>query len=52
MQRYTFNQFDENTFIVVDQNEKREICVCSNYDNKEDAKERAEKIAMLLNASK
>ncbi len=52
MQRYTFNQFDENTFVVVDQSEKREICVCSNYDDKEDAKERAEKIAMLLNASK
>ena len=51
MQRYTFNQFDENTFVVVDQNEKREICVCSNYDDWEDAKERAKKIVNLLNAN-
>ena len=52
MQRYVVNQFDVSTFVVVDQNEQREICVCSTYDDKEDAKERAEKIAMLLNARK
>ena len=52
MQRYVVNQFDVSTYIVVDQNEQREIYVCSNYDDKEDAKERAEKIAVLLNASK
>ena len=28
---------------------KREVCVCSEYDEREDAKERAEKIAKLLN---
>ena len=51
MQRYVVDQFDVSTFVVVDQNEQREICVCSNYNDKEDAKERAEKIAVLLNAS-
>jgi len=37
--------------VVIDQTEKREICVCSEYDEREDAKERAEKIANLLNTS-
>jgi len=36
MQRYVVNQFDVSTYIVVDQNEQREICVCSNYDDWED----------------
>ena len=49
MQRYIVNRFDASTFIVVDEDEQREICICANYDNYEDAKERAEKIAFLLN---
>lgn len=49
MQRYVVSQFDGNTFVVIDQTEKREICVCSNYDDWDDARERAEKIAKLLN---
>jgi hypothetical protein len=49
MQRYIVNLFDASTFIVVDEDEQREICICVNYDNYEDAKERAEKIAFLLN---
>jgi hypothetical protein len=44
-------QFDYETFIVFDRVQKREICVCSNYDNLEDARQRARKIAALLNAS-
>ncbi len=51
MQKYIVSQFDGNTFVVIDQKEQREICVCSEYDEKEDARERAEKIAILLNAS-
>lgn len=50
MERYNISQFDGSTFIVFDQNEKREICVCGNYDDQEDAEDRARKIAFLLNA--
>ncbi|MCG2787132.1 MAG: hypothetical protein L6461_18745 [Anaerolineae bacterium] len=49
MERYTVSQFDANTFQVIDCREKREICICANFDNLEDAQERAEKIAALLN---
>lgn len=49
MNRYILSQFDEGTFVVIDQNEQREICVCSNYDDWEDASDRAKNIAMLLN---
>jgi len=49
MQRYIFSQFDRSTFVVFDVEEQREICICGNYDDYEDAKERAEKIARLLN---
>jgi hypothetical protein len=49
MERFAINQFDSNTFVVVDQNQQKEICVCGNYDDEEDAEERARKIAFLLN---
>jgi hypothetical protein len=49
MQRYIVSQFDESTFVVIDQKEQREVCVCSNYDDWQDAKERAGKITTLLN---
>ena len=51
MQRYVVNQVDVSTYTVVDQNEQREICVCSNYNDWEDAEERAKKIVNLLNAN-
>ena len=51
MQRYIVSQFDESTFMVIDQKEQREICICSNYDDWEDAEERAKKIVSLLNES-
>lgn len=51
MQRYIVSKFDGSTFAVIDQKEKREVCVCSEYDGGDDAKERAEKIAKLLNAN-
>jgi ribosomal protein L14E/L6E/L27E len=49
--RYIVSQFDDITFIVIDQIEQREICICSGYDDREDAEERAGKIAKMLNAS-
>lgn len=49
MQRYIVNQFDRSTFVVIDQKEQREVCVCSNYDDLEDAEERAGRITSLLN---
>ena len=49
MQRYSFYQFDGSTFVVIEQIEQREICVCSDYDDWEDAEDRAKKIALLLN---
>ena len=49
MQRYTVSQFDADTFVVADNQEKREICVCENYDQFKDAEARATNIAFLLN---
>ena len=51
MQRFIVSQFDGNTFIAIDQNEQREICVCSNYDDVEDDEDRVIKIVGLLNES-
>jgi len=51
MDRISVNQFDGITFVVIDQVEQREICICGNYGEWEDAEQRAEKIASLLNAS-
>jgi hypothetical protein len=51
-ERFYISQFDGDTYQIIDSVENREVCVCSNYDEKEDAKERAEKIAMLLHARK
>jgi len=47
--RYVVDQVDGSTLQVVDQVEQREFCVCADYDDWEDARERAEKIAALLN---
>jgi len=49
MERYTVSQFDSETFLVIDNQEQREICVCSNYDTRGDAQQSCEKIAALLN---
>lgn len=49
MSRYTINQFDADTFQIIDRIEQREICICANFDDFDDAKERAEKITALLN---
>lgn len=51
MQRYIVSQFDRSTFVVLDQTEQREVCVCSNHDDREDAEDRARKIVGLLNKS-
>jgi hypothetical protein len=49
MQRYTVNQFDGSNFVVIDNVEQQEICVCSNYDDYLDAENIAQVIAALLN---
>lgn len=49
MQKYVVSQFDGSTFVVIDQTEQREICVCSNHDDWQDAERRANRIATLLN---
>lgn len=50
-ERYYIAQFDGCTYQIIDSVENREICVCTNYDNWGDARERADKIVKLLNAS-
>lgn len=50
-ERYYISQFDDTTYQIVDSVENREVCVCSNYDDWTDAKERAKNIAKLLNGS-
>jgi len=47
--RYYISQFDSDTYQIVDSIENREVCVCSNCDDWEDAEERAKRIAILLN---
>jgi hypothetical protein len=49
MTDFSIHQFDANTFVVADAAQGREICVCSNYDEQEDAMLRAKNIAWLLN---
>ncbi len=49
MQRYIVSQFDGDTFVVIDQNEQREICICENNEDWDDAEKRAKEIATLLN---
>jgi hypothetical protein len=49
MNRYSVDQFDGDTFIVVDRVERREICICGNYQRGMDARRRALVIAALLN---
>jgi len=49
MQRYGINQFDSDTFVVIDNYENREVCVCGNYQEWTDAEKRARQIANVLN---
>lgn len=49
MQKYVVYRVDGSTYQVVDLQEKREICVCSEFDAIEDAEKRADFIASLLN---
>ncbi|MFT3892159.1 MAG: hypothetical protein QM730_11040 [Anaerolineales bacterium] len=50
-ERYYISQFDSDTYQIIDSIEDREICVVSNYDEWEDAEQRAKKIVDLLNAN-
>jgi len=47
--RYVVSRFDIETFVVIDREANREICICGDYDDYEDAEMRAEKIADALN---
>lgn len=49
MERYHVNQFDLETFIVIDNVDEREVCICADINDIEDAKSKAEKIAAALN---
>jgi hypothetical protein len=49
MPRYVVTRFDGRTFQVIDLHEDREVCVCSDYDERSDSRERAQRIAYLLN---
>ena len=49
MPKYAMYQFDGHTFVVFDQYEQREICICQNYDGYEDAALRAKEIVASLN---
>lgn len=48
MHRYMVSHFDGNTFVVMDQTEQRGVCDCSDYDDWEDAANRANMIVLLL----
>jgi len=49
MNRFSVDQFDGDTFIVVDRADRREICICGDYQGGMDARRRAVVIAALLN---
>lgn len=49
MDRYYVYQFDLETFVVSDDMTNREICICGEYDDLDDAHQRADRIAELLN---
>lgn len=49
MKRYVVSLFDKDTFLVVDKIKKKEICICGNYENSNDAEKRAKMIAIVLN---
>jgi hypothetical protein len=51
MERFFVYLLDNNSFVVADQVLSKEICVCSNYDDVEDAEGRANQICFLLNSS-
>jgi hypothetical protein len=50
-ERYYVSQFDGDSYQIIDAVENREVCVCSNYDDREDAEERVKNIVRLLNES-
>ena len=50
MERYFVYQFDSETFVVGDDVTNREIYICGDYDDLADARQRANRIAELLNS--
>lgn len=50
MLRFGICKFDMSTYIVVDRELNRELCVCNSYEGGSDFKSRAKSIANALNA--
>lgn len=49
MERYYVYRFDNETFVVADNVTNREVCLCGEFGEGEDAENRAEKVAAALN---
>ena len=47
--RYAVSQFDASTYLVIDQLENKEICVCAEYEGADLSERRAVMIAEALN---
>ncbi len=51
MLRFGISKFDNRTYVVIDRQLNRELCVCSYYNGGRDFRNRAKSIASALNAS-
>lgn len=49
MNRYAISLFDASTYVVFDQLENKEICVCTEYADSISARRRAEMVVSALN---
>ncbi len=45
---YYVTRFDHDTYVVLEKTTGREICVCCNYGDWQDAKKRADRVAYCL----
>ena len=51
MRRFGIYKYDMSTYIVVDRELNRELCICTSYEEGSDFKSRAKTIASALNAA-
>lgn len=49
MNRFAVSQFDASTYVVFDQIENKEICVCAGYEDADSPNKQAVAIADALN---
>lgn len=49
MDRYAVSQFDASTYVVLDQLENKEVCVCAEYGDADSPEKRAVTIVDALN---